>query len=424
MAKKDDKFKFEKFARFEGDKEWGTLGDLSDSFKPATKLDTKPIPGLKASSSVFTGDSGGRKPEVLPTGEWITGGPYTGSGSATGSDIASSLKKSGTVTEDGTTTTDPERTTGGDGEDEREKICVEGGGKWIDGRCKKPGTCDPGYHWDWDVGGGSCVADTDDGDTVPPDEEESPDTGIEYEKADPYKYKDPEVKVEKGISETKRAEARRDRGTPFAESIRESMMGEYINPEGVTLGDRKYTLEDMDRKRAFNDAMLASAQKYASTGMSFSTPFLHAEEDMVRDLARKRLEGADEAARMDIELEMQRWEAAEPIMKLAAMSKLGMPAMPSGIDEPGEFKPGHYKISDVMEVPGFGLKIPGFSGLPITKVGAGKAETETTHPGGPQIPEGKTGSDLYKDPNDEFECSYADREWIDGQWVCPGWTRT
>tara|TARA_R100000656_G_scaffold56466_1_gene44416 strand:+ start:699 stop:1931 length:1233 start_codon:yes stop_codon:yes gene_type:complete len=410
MAIKDDRI-FDKFARFEGDKYWTSYDPLSE--KPPVKKPAGPPKVIDTLTMDYK--EGGGDAAALRRGSAARTAATTGGTTAGGS---------GTIVEGGgTTTTDPERTVG-EGEDDLARACEADGGRWIDSKCKKPGTCDEGFHWDWDVGGGSCVADTDDGDTVPPDEEESPDTGIEYEKADPYKYKDPEVKVEKGISETKRAEARRDRGTPFAESIRESMMGEYINPEGVTLGDRKYTLEDMDRKRAFNDAMLASAQKYASTGMSFSTPFLHAEEDMVRDLARKRLEGADEAARMDIELEMQRWEAAEPIMKLAAMSKLGMPAMPSGIDEPGEFKPGHYKISDVMEVPGFGLKIPGFSGLPITKVGAGKAETETTHPGGPQIPEGKTGSDLYKDPNDEFECSYADREWIDGQWVCPGWTRT
>jgi|18_taG_2_1085343.scaffolds.fasta_scaffold21392_2 hypothetical protein len=144
-------------------------------------------------------------------------------------------------------------------------------------------------------------------------------------------YKTPTVSPEVPGSETERVDVKQKFGTPFAESIRGSMIGEVKG-----LGKRSEDMGAIDRERDFNNAVLAQAQQFASSGMSFSTPMLHAEEDMVRDLARQRLVDADEAATLQKKLDMSRWEAAEPLQRLAAEAKLGDPA--TGLD----FKPGAF----------------------------------------------------------------------------------
>lgn len=144
-------------------------------------------------------------------------------------------------------------------------------------------------------------------------------------------YKAPTVTPGVPDSETERVDKKHKFGTPFAESIRDSMVGEVKG-----LGKRSEDLAAIDRERDFNNAILAQAQQFASKGMSFSSPMLHAEEDMVRDLARERLIDADEAATLQKKLDMARWEASEPIMRLAAEARLGDPGTGLGFT-PGAF---------------------------------------------------------------------------------------
>ena len=144
-------------------------------------------------------------------------------------------------------------------------------------------------------------------------------------------YKTPTVSPEVPGSETERVDVKQKFGTPFAESIRGSMIGEVKG-----LGKRSEDLASMRTEEDFNNAILSRAQEFAANGMSFSTPMLHAEEEMVRDLARQRLVDADEAAILQKKLDMSRWEAAEPLQRLAAEAKLGDPA--TGLD----FKPGAF----------------------------------------------------------------------------------
>jgi hypothetical protein len=144
-------------------------------------------------------------------------------------------------------------------------------------------------------------------------------------------YKAPTVTPGVPDSETERVDTKHKFGTPFAESIRDSMVGEVKG-----LGKRSEDLAAIDRERDFNNAILAQAQQFAAKGMSFSQPMLHAEEDMIRDLAKERLIDADEAATLQKKLDMARWEAAEPIMRLAAEARLGDPG--TGLDfTPGAF---------------------------------------------------------------------------------------
>ena len=157
-------------------------------------------------------------------------------------------------------------------------------------------------------------------------------------------YKTPTVTPAIPGSETERVDVKHTFGTPLAQSIRDSMIGEVKG-----LGKRSEDLEAIDRERDFNDAVLSQAQEFAAKGMSFSTPMLHAEEEMVRDLARQRLMDADEAATLQKSLDMARWESAEPLQRLAAEAKLGDPA--TGLD----FKPGAFEERlldlDVASVP-------------------------------------------------------------------------
>ena len=97
--------------------------------------------------------------------------------------------------------------------------------------------------------------------------------------------------------------------------------------------------------------------------MSFSTPMLDAETDMIRDLSRKRLINEDQAIAMQSKLDLGAWNASEPIQKLAAASKLGE------VQGQDLFTPGAIDTTEVMDDE-FGITFPGFSGLPenISKV--------------------------------------------------------
>ena len=173
-----------------------------------------------------------------------------------------------------------------------------------------------------------------------------------WEKADPYKVSPEKDRLGKPGSETERVKAKRDIGTPFAESVAASLKGEVQD-----LGAKSAELAGIDISREAQDEQLAAAQQWAAKGMSFSTPMLHAEEDMIRDLSRRRLINADQALAMQSKLDLAAWNASEPIQKLAAASKLG------ATEEQGGFQPGAIDISQLMEKD-FGITVPGFSGLP------------------------------------------------------------
>ena len=247
------------------------------------------------------------------------------------------------------------------------------------------------------------------------DEEEDSDLLFErkpYEKAPPYSYKVPKVDPGTPPSETERVRAKTTAATPFAEAVRASMVGEVAG-----VADKERTIKDMDAKRKFDDAMLSQAQAFAASGMSFSTPMLNAEEEMVRDLARQRLVSADEAAKMQEKLNMARWEASEPIMKLAAEAKLG----DAGLG--GTFTPGAYDVGKLSSVSGIG--IPRFSGLPSTSLD--KDEKPITDD------KGETTSDDDKDTDTSPSSHFTDKKGDvcyfsettvddDGVRSCPGTT--
>jgi hypothetical protein len=233
-----------------------------------------------------------------------------------------------------------------------------------------------------------------------------------YEKAPPYSYKVPKVDPGAPPSETERVRAKTTAATPFAEAVRASMVGEVAG-----VADKERTIKDMDAKRKFDDAMLSQAQAFAASGMSFSTPMLNAEEEMVRDLARQRLVSADEAARMQEKLNMARWEASEPIMKLAAEAKLG----DAGLG--GTFTPGAYDVGKLSSVSGIG--IPRFSGLPSTSLD--KEEKPITDDKGETT--GDDDKDTDTSPSSHFtdkkgDVCYFSETTVDDDGVrsCPGTT--
>ena len=209
-------------------------------------------------------------------------------------------------------------------------------------------------------------------------------------------YKTPTVSPEVPGSETERVDVKQKFGTPFAESIRGSMIGEVKG-----LGKRSEDMGAIDRERDFNNAVLAQAQQFASSGMSFSTPMLHAEEDMVRDLARQRLVDADEAATLQKKLDMSRWEAAEPLQRLAAEAKLGDPG--TGLD----FKPG-----------AFGERL---LDLDIASVPEGVVKGREESSGDGDKDDGKKGGTEHYTDGKGNTCYYEDRyqESEGGPWVCP-----
>ena len=119
-----------------------------------------------------------------------------------------------------------------------------------------------------------------------------------WEKADPYKVSPEKDRLDKPPSETERVQAKRDIGTPFAESVAASLKGEVKG-----LGAKSAELANIDISREAQDEQLAAAQQWAAKGMSFSTPMLHSEEEMIRDLSRRRLINADQALAMQSKLD-------------------------------------------------------------------------------------------------------------------------
>ena len=214
--------------------------------------------------------------------------------------------------------------------------CEQAGGTWNGSSCDMPD-------------------DDDNGDDEDDDDE---DIDESWEKADPYQTIDEQDKIAKPGSETERVKEKRDIGTPFAESVANTLKGEVAG-----LGAKSAELASLDINREAQDIQLAAAQKWASKGMSFSTPMLHAEEDMIRDLSRKRLINEDQAIAMQSKLDLGAWNASEPIQKLAAASKLGE------VQGQDLFTPGAIDTTEVMDDE-FGITFPGFSGLPenISKV--------------------------------------------------------
>ena len=281
-----------------------------------------------------------------------------------------------------------------------EEECKAAGGRYDGAMCHFDGSPPPPTDGDGDGDG---------------DGEEDSDLLFErkpYEKAPPYSYKVPKVDPGAPPSETERVRAKTTAATPFAEAVRASMVGEVAG-----VADKERTIKDMDAKRKFDDAMLSQAQAFAASGMSFSTPMLNAEEEMVRDLARQRLVSADEAARMQEKLNMARWEASEPIMKLAAEAKLG----DAGLG--GTFTPGAYDVGKLSSVSGIG--IPRFSGLPSTSLD--KEEKPITDDKGETT--GDDDKDTDTSPSSHFtdkkgDVCYFSETTVDDDGVrsCPGTT--
>ena len=218
--------------------------------------------------------------------------------------------------------------TGGDADLQNE--CEQAGGIWTNGTCVMPGD------------------DDENGD----DDDDDDNTDESWEKADPYQTIAEQDRIAKPGSETERVQEKRDVGATFAESVANTLKGEVQG-----LGEKSAELAGLDISREAQDLQLAAAQQWASKGMSFSTPMLHAEEDMIRDLSRKRLINEDQAIAMQAKLDLGAWNASEPIQKLAAAAKL------SATGEPGGFTPGAIDTTEVMDDE-FGITLPGFSGLP------------------------------------------------------------
>ena len=82
--------------------------------------------------------------------------------------------------------------------------CEQAGGTWTNSVCVMPG-------------------DDDDDSGVSEDDEDIDET---WEKADPYQTIDEQDKITKPDSETERVQSKRDIGTPFAESVANTLKGE------------------------------------------------------------------------------------------------------------------------------------------------------------------------------------------------------
>ena len=220
------------------------------------------------------------------------------------------------------------------------------------------------------------------------------------EKAPRYKYREPTVKPAPGLSETERVRAKVDAGTPLSVSVRDHLFG-----EATGVGSKYKRLAEMDEDREFREKQLAQAQAFASKGMSFSTAQLDAETDMIREAAKRRLITADEAAKLQAELQMNALKTAEPIELLAAAGKIG----DAGYG--GSFTPGAIDTSRFMDPERFGLvKPPGFSGLPA-EVGEKSKESGPPKDG---ITDGKFTDSTGTVCNVDSAFENAD-----GTWSCP-----
>ena len=221
------------------------------------------------------------------------------------------------------------------GDADLQNQCEQAGGTWTNGACVMPGD--------------------DDGNN---DDDNDEDIDETWEKADPYQVVEEQDRIAKPDSETERVKEKRDFGDTFAESVADSLKGEVQG-----LGAKSAELANLDISREAQDRKLAAAQQWASKGMSWSTPHLDAEEDLIRDLAKQRLITEDQAIAMQAKLDLGAWNASEPIQKLAAASKLGE------FEREDLFTPGAIDTTEVMDDE-FGITLPGFSGLPenISKV--------------------------------------------------------
>ena len=158
----------------------------------------------------------------------------------------------------------------------------------------------------------------------------------------------------------------------------------------------------MDISREAQDIQTAAAQNWAAKGMSFSTPMLHSEEDMIRDLSRKRLINEDQAQAMQSKLDLQAWKNSEPIQKLAAASKFK--GKDPALALPG-FQPGAINVAEVMDPDFSNITLPGFSGLPknISKTFADYNENPL-YPSAENITDPKGNVCDYKDLDENGYC--------------------
>ena len=227
--------------------------------------------------------------------------------------------------------------------------------------------------------------------------------GEPLDKAPPYGYKESVVRPGPGISETERVRAKVDAGTPFSVSIRDHLFGEASG-----IGSKYERLAEMDEDREFREKQLAQAQSFASKGMSFSTAQLDAETDMIREAAKRRLITADQADKLQYELQMNALRTAEPIELLAAAGKIG----DAGYG--GTFKPGAIDTSRFMDPERFGLaRPPGFSGEPEEVGDSAGGEKEKPLDGTP-------GTGTHHTDHKGNTCYTSDAyETSDGKWVCP-----
>ena len=227
--------------------------------------------------------------------------------------------------------------------------------------------------------------------------------GEPLDKAPPYGYKESVVRPGPGISETERVRAKVDAGTPFSVSIRDHLFGEASG-----IGSKYERLAEMDEDREFREKQLAQAQSFASKGMSFSTAQLDAETDMIREAAKRRLITADQADKLQYELQMNALRTAEPIELLAAAGKIG----DAGYG--GTFKPGAIDTSRFMDPARFGLaRPPGFSGEPEEVGDSAEGEKEKPLDGTP-------GTETHHTDHKGNTCYTSDAyETSDGKWVCP-----
>ena len=129
-----------------------------------------------------------------------------------------------------------------------------------------------------------------------------------WQKANPYAWKEATPKVSEPASETKRLEQKQLQGSPIAESVKRQMAGEVKG-----LGETWRRLSTRDDQRLLNERMTEQAQQFAAKGMSFSTPMLAAEKDMLREYSKQRQLSKDQADKMQMELNIQAYKNAEPI---------------------------------------------------------------------------------------------------------------
>ena len=243
------------------------------------------------------------------------------------------------------------------GEEDEDTIDDEGGNGDDGGDAEKTPEeeCNAKDGWHWDSETNTCVKDED-------KKEEEKDVDESWEKAPKYTPVGEKDRIPKPLSETERVEDKRIAGTTFADTVAANFKGEVKG-----LGAKSAELRGMDISKDALAIQTAAAQDWAARGMSFSTPMLHSEEEMIRKLARDRLINEDQAQAMQSKLDLQAWKNSEPIQKLAAASKFK--GKDPALALPG-FQPGAINVAEVMDPDFSNITLPGFSGLPknISKI--------------------------------------------------------